>query len=100
MKKQLYIVYETDAWHTVSSRTLMGIFSSKRTAINSIVKYHDNSLKDILSDVDTHGMTIKQMKREAGQILRKELEAINQTQGYSVNYVIEICSQNEWLCNL
>lgn len=99
MKKQLYIVYESDAWLTVSKRIPMGIFTSKRTAVNSIVKNHDIPLKEIFDD-DTDGMTIKQMRREAKQILRDELESRSQTQGYSINYEIEACPQNEWFRNL
>lgn len=96
MKKQLYIVYETDAWHTVSNRTPMGIFSSKKLAINSIVKCHNIPLEEIISNNDLQELTSKEIHKEMKMVLREELELGLQTQGYSVNYDIVICSQNEW----
>ena len=96
MKKQLYIVYETDAWNTVSNRTPMGIFSSKTMAINTIVKFHNIPLEEIISNNDLQELTSKEIHKEIRKLLREELESVLQTQGYSVNYDIVICSQNEW----
>ncbi len=39
-KKVLFTVYETDAWHSTASKEFKGIFTSKTTAVNAIVKYH------------------------------------------------------------
>lgn len=36
MSKQLYIVYETDEWHSTASRDCKGVFMSKTSAIRSI----------------------------------------------------------------
>ena len=96
MNKQLYIVYETDAWHTVCNRTPMGIFSSKTMAINTIVKFHNIPLEEIISNNDLQKLTSKEIHKEIRKLLREELESVLQTQGYSVNYDIVICSQNEW----
>ena len=68
--KQVFVVYETDAWHTIANRDCKGIYTSKRSAINAIVKNHE--------------------------IIRKELEMNYQTQGYSTNYDIEVWNVNDW----
>ena len=41
--KQVFVVYETDAWHTIANRDCKGIYTSKRSAINAIVKNHEIS---------------------------------------------------------
>ena len=43
--KQVFVVYETDAWHTIANRDCKGIYTSKRSAINAIVKNHEICLK-------------------------------------------------------
>ena len=70
--KQVFVVYETDAWHTIANRDCKGIYTSKRSAINAIVKNHEI------------------------RIIRKELEMNYQTQGYSTNYDIEVWNVNDW----
>ncbi len=64
--KQVFVVYETDAWHTIANRDCKGIYTSKRSAINAIVKNHEI------------------------------LEMNYQTQGYSTNYDIEVWNVNDW----
>ncbi len=44
--KQVFVVYETDAWHTIANRDCKGIYTSKRSAINAIVKNHEISEKN------------------------------------------------------
>ena len=39
--KQVFVVYETDAWHTIANRDCKGIFTSKWSAVNAIVKNHE-----------------------------------------------------------
>ena len=43
--KQVFVVYETDAWHTIANRDCKGIYTSKRSAINAIVKNHEIDLE-------------------------------------------------------
>ena len=45
--KQVYVVYETDAWHSFSSRECKGIFTSKRSAVNAIVRNFDIDLDEM-----------------------------------------------------
>ena len=38
--RQIFVVYETDAWHSLSHRECAGVFTSKWAAVNAIVKNH------------------------------------------------------------
>ena len=94
--RQIFVVYETDAWHSMSHRKCGGIFTSKWAAVNAIVKNHRIELEEFF-DKDVIEQTSKRvLKAEARRILRKELEIANQTQGYETNYDIEEWNINEW----
>lgn len=98
MSNQLYIVYETDEWHSTTNRDCKGVFTSKTSAIRAITKHHAIKLEELfdLTDIKMTPSTKKSLEREARQLLRKELDLCYQTQGYSTNYVIEIWNANEW----
>jgi len=98
MSKQLFVVYETDAWHSTSNRDCKGIYTSKTAAIRDITKHHKIELEEIfdLTDDDLTPSAKKRLEKEARQKLRKELELCYQTQGYSINYDIEIWLANDW----
>ena len=74
--RQIFVVYETDAWHSTSHRECAGVFTSKWAAVNAIVMNHRIELDE--------------------RRLRKELEFAYQTQGYETNYDIEVWNINEW----
>ena len=44
--KQVFVVYETDAWHTIANRDCKGIYTSKRSAINVCLKPRQNELSE------------------------------------------------------
>ena len=45
--KQVFVVYETDAWHTIANRDCKGIYTSKRSAIKTnYQKRTGNELSD------------------------------------------------------
>jgi hypothetical protein len=48
--KQIYVVYETDAWHSTSHRDCAGVFTSKWAAVNAIVKNHRIELDEFFSE--------------------------------------------------
>ena len=89
--RQIFVVYETDAWHSMNHRKCAGVFTSKWAAVNAIVKNHRIELEQTSKRV---------LKAEARRILRKELEIAYQTQGYETNYDIEVWNINEWYLNL
>jgi hypothetical protein len=61
-----FVLFSTDAWHTHSSKEVMGVFTEKKRLIKELGK---------LSDVTEEHL--------------EELAANNQTQGHDVNYMIE-----------
>ena len=98
MSKQLYIVYETDAWHTTSTRICKGIFTSLSTAIRNILKNHEIEADEVF-EIEEKPKTKaekEELRKEVNEVIRGELEDRLQTQGYCTNYEIEICSANEW----
>ena len=55
---QVFVVYETDAWHTISNRDCKGIYTSKRSAINAIVKNFDIDLDELFESRAMSALTI------------------------------------------
>lgn len=82
----LYPVYETDSWQSLNNRDCKGIYTSKEEAIEAIAEHHEIPLEEF------DGLT----KEEAKEQIKKELEIPFQTQGYTVNYVIEVWLVNDW----
>ena len=79
-------MYETDSRHSLSNRDCKGIYTSKEEAIEAIVEHHCIPLEEF------DGLT----KDEAKEKLRNDLQNPFQTQGYTVNYDIEVWLQNDW----
>ena len=94
--KQIFVVYETDAWHSLSKRECAGVFTSKWAAVNAIVKNHRIELEEFFDEETIENTSAKVLKTEARRILRKELEFAYQTQGYETNYDIEVLLMNDW----
>ena len=94
--KQIFVVYETDAWHSVNNRSEAGAFTSKRTAVNAIVRNHRIELDEFFDEDEIEKTSKRVLEAEARRRLRKELEFAYQTQGYETNYDIEVWNMNEW----
>ena len=94
--RQIFVVYETDPWHSTSNRDCAGVFSSKWAAVNAIVKKHRIELKEFFDEDEIEHTSKRVLEAEARRILRKELEFNYQTQGYETNYDIEVWNHNEW----
>lgn len=82
----LYPVYETDSWHSLNNRDCKGIYTSKEEAIEAIAEHHEIPLEEF------DGLT----EKEAKERIKEELQIPFQTQGYSVNYDIEVWLVNDW----
>ena len=94
--KQIFVVYETDAWHSTSHRECAGVFTSKWAAVNAIVKNHRIEMDEFFDEDEVKHTSKRVLETEARRILRKELELNYQTQGYETNYDIEVWNINEW----
>ena len=98
--RQIFVVYETDAWHSTSHRKCAGVLTSNWAAVNAIVKNHRIELEDFFDEDEIEHTSKRVLEAEARRIARKELEFAYQTQGYETNYDIEVCNINEWYLNL
>ena len=85
-KQHLYPVYETNAWHSLNNRDCKGIYTSKEEAIEAIAEHQEIPLEEF------DGLT----EEEAKEQIKQELQIPFQTQGYTVNYEIEVWLQNDW----
>lgn len=85
-ERNLYVVYQTDEWHSIDCRRCKGVFESKQEAIAKIVDNHK------ISPLEWDDMTADEFKEE----LASELDSFSQTQGYSTNYEIDEVTLNEW----
>ncbi|WP_287074305.1 hypothetical protein [Prevotella sp. LMAG:51] len=97
--RQIFVVYETDAWHSMNHQKCAGVFTSKWAAVNAIVKNHRIELEEFFDKDEIEQTSKRVLKAEARRILRKELEIAYQTQGYETNYDIEVWNINEWYLN-
>ena len=71
--KTYYLVYSCGAWHSHSSKKVIGVFTTRNNAMKGIENHSNYTLtKD---DKDN-------------------LERINQTQGKNINYMIELIVLN------
>jgi predicted restriction endonuclease len=97
MARQVFTVFETDAWHSTAKKEFKGVFTSRTAAVNAIVKYHAIDDHEFFESIhEMIPLTKRQREAEIKRRLRKDFEDAYQTQGYSVNYVIEVWNQNEW----
>ena len=85
-EQYLYPVYQTNAWHSLEHRECKGIYTSKEEAIEAIADHHEIPLEEF------DGLTAEEAKEQ----IRQELQIPFQTQGYTVNYDIEVWLQNDW----
>ena len=65
--KQIFIVYETDAWHSTSHRECAGVFTSKWAAVNAIVKNHRIELDEFFNE--------EEIEKTSKRVLEAKLDA-------------------------
>jgi hypothetical protein len=97
MARQIFTVFETDAWHSTAKKEFKGVFTSRTAAVNAIVKNHaieDHEFFESINEMIP--LTKRQREAEIKRRLRTDFEDSDQTQGYSVNYEIESWNLNEW----
>lgn len=87
---KVYLVYETDEWLSLRDRQLKGVFTSKRGAVSAIVK------NNIIAETEKNASRCID-GRKFNQIIKEQLAMYNQTQSFSVNYMIEETELSKWL---
>lgn len=81
MGKQVYLIYEGDAWLGKSSLVLQGVYEDLDKAIGDIL----GAMGDAMEFDESH----------TAESARKMLEEHHQTQGFEYNYLIEVANLNE-----
>ena len=94
--RQIFVVYETDAWHSTNHWECAGVFTSKWATMNAIVKNQRIELDEFFSEEEIEKTSKRVLEAEARRKLRKELEFAYQTQDYETNYDIEVWSNTFW----
>lgn len=87
--KTITLVWKCDQWLSRDSQELIGVFEDKISAINAVSKYNEINIAEILTDYNIDEDEGTDYKAIAAQIISGQLNEINQTQRYSVNYMIE-----------
>ena len=64
--KQIFVVYETDAWHSLSHRECAGVFTSKWAAVNAIVKNQRIELDEFFSEEEIEKTSKRVLEAEVG----------------------------------
>ena len=69
--RQIFVVYETDAWHSTSHRECAGVFTSKWAAVNAIVKNHRIELDEFFSEEEIEKTSKRVLEAEARRRLAR-----------------------------
>ena len=75
--RQIFVVFETDAWHSTQNRTEAGVFTSKHAAVNAIVKNHRIELDEFFDEDEIEKTSKRVLEAEVRRRLRKELEILS-----------------------
>ena len=63
--RQIFVVYETDAWHSINHRECAGVFTSKWAAVNAIVKNHRIELDEFFDEDEIEKTSKRVLEAEA-----------------------------------
>lgn len=91
----VYLIYETDTWHSNESKVLRGAYDSLDAAITAVVEnnefdYHEIAFEYEL-DVDVT------TKEDIEGIIADKLRTYRQTSFDQFNYMIEEAETDTWL---
>ena len=93
-EQTLFLVYETDAWHSRHSSSLCGVFTSKESAIEAVVEHHKipyQEFRDYFDDDEPFDCVEDEyIKEQINGIIRVELNDNNQTQSFSVFFIMSL----------
>ena len=103
--EEVYLVYETDIWHSVASSELVGVFTSREQAIDAVIRHieEDYTIEEKNDIVSQWGCDVEDeddfddIFQDFLVSIRKELASRGQTQGYTTNYIISCVDLNKWL---
>lgn len=91
MKQSVFIVYQGNQWLSWDSMEVKCICPTKEDAIKNVLKNHRMTWDDF-PEYDK-----KPTKSDMAYEIRRELKLNSQTQGHSVNYLIEEFAMRKWI---
>lgn len=98
--RQIFVVYETDAWHSTNHRKVCRCFHKQMGSSECHREEPPHRAEEFFDEDEIEQTSKRVLEAEAKNILRKELDFAHQTQGYETNYDIEVWNINEWYLNL
>lgn len=91
----VYLIYETDTWHSNESKVLRGAYDSLDAAITAVVENNEFNYDKIAKEYELEvDLTTKE---DIEEIIADELRTYRQTSFDQFNYMIEEAETNTWL---
>ena len=91
----VYLIYETDTWHSNASKVLRGAYDSLDAAINAVVENNEFNYDKIAIE---YGLDLDETtKEDIEEIITDGLRTYRQTSFDQFNYMIEEADTNVWL---
>lgn len=91
----VYLIYETDTWHSNESKVLRGAYDSLDAAITAVVENNEFNYDKIAREYELD--PDEATKEDIEGIITDELRTYRQTSFDQFNYMIEEAETDTWL---
>lgn len=91
----VYLIYETDTWHSNESKVLRGAYDSLDAAITAVVENNEFNYDKIALEYELD--LDETTKEDIEGIITDELRTYRQTSFDQFNYMIEEAETDTWL---
>lgn len=91
----IYLIYETDTWHSNESKVLRGAYDSLDAAITAVVENNEFNYDKIALEYELD--LDETTKEDIEEIITDELRTYRQTSFDQFNYMIEEAETDTWL---
>lgn len=91
----IYLIYETDTWHSNESKVLRGAYDSLDAAITAVVENNEFNYDKIALEYELD--LDETTKEDIEGIITDELRTYRQTSFDQFNYMIEEAETDTWL---
>ena len=91
----VYLIYETDTWHSNESKVLRGAYDNLDAAITAVVENNEFNYDKVALE---YGLDLDETtKGDIEEIITDELRTYRQTSFDQFNYMIEEAETDTWL---
>ena len=91
----VYLIYETDTWHSNESKVLRGAYDNLDSAITAVVENNEFNYDKIACEYELD--PDETTKEDIEGIITDELRTYRQTSFDQFNYMIEEAETDTWL---